>query len=222
VRGILAEHLDWNATQVHDEYMSLIRRGRLDIAASDAVGVNAIQKHMELLKPQLERMKDSGLDQRWHYGLLRDYAVDPDAMPIIRLVEEWLEGQAHAQEDMPLTLRQALWVSRLHKVWTIPPKPRRKDVVGIASTLYSWARAYAQREIICALTGVEFTTYELDKVFRKRGKDRPWPVFIDNAIIMFDPGGGGITWVDDAQPWQNEDDPKMWARTHKEDSNGTR
>lgn len=133
-------------------------------------GISAIQKFTKMLNEKLD--KPSELDITWHLGLMGKYNIPAEALPYILMVQRHTENSTDmfGQPHEPLTIRQALWVSRLYGIITPNPKVMKKDpqkmLYSIAHYLYQCSEAYATREKICQLSGTPFDTTSLDKALR--------------------------------------------------------
>ncbi len=151
-------------------------------------GISRIQKYLVELTPKLN--KPSDLDNPWYLGLMLkpEYNISPEAVSYILMVQDWAEKNPTdlwKQPHEPLTIRQALWVSRLYGIISPNPKATKKNLpkmlYSIAHYLYQWAESYATRERICELSGTPFNTKSLDKSLREGGE----PITVDKTTITF-------------------------------------
>jgi hypothetical protein len=164
--AIFSQHPHWNAAQ--------IRRQLIVILGSEAKapGISAVQKYRsDVLEPNNRVIQDSGLDNSWHLGTLEDYTITSEALPFIFLVQEWLEKYPDAFNNPPpqepLTIRQAIWIGRLYTTIDKSKLKAKKYLTSIAKYLFSWAQAYAMREIVCNTAGTPFDTTSLDRPYRE-------------------------------------------------------
>ncbi len=176
IEDIFEVHPDWNASQIHERYLILLGD------ANKAVGLNAIQKHLEEIKPRYQEILKTGLDEPWHMGVLnnKDIAIDAEAVPYILLLQTWAEKAQDEFVKQPFTIRQAIWLSKLRCVVELS-KMKPKELVKIAQFLWHWSKAYAQREIGCHLRGIPFDTVELDKSLRVGANAR----VVGKSILIF-------------------------------------
>ena len=123
---------------------------------------------LETLKKRISSARNrnpSSLDEPWHLGLMGkpEYDITPEAVPYILMVQAWAEKHPDMfnQPHEPITIRQALWVSRLHgqAAYLIRLKPKWDFLYF----LFQWSEAYACRERICELSDTPFDTSGLDK-----------------------------------------------------------
>ena len=99
VRDIFLSHPDWNARQIHDRYLILIGD------TSMAVTLNAVQKHVEILRGPIKQLGATGLDSPWSIGSCENHNIPADI--ISTLIEYEQVGQPK------LTNRQAKWFAKL-------------------------------------------------------------------------------------------------------------
>lgn len=92
--------------------------------------------------------EESPLDKPWHMATLKDYPLPTEAIPSILAV---LESQEMFTRQREVTIRQALWISRIHTV--VKPKD---DLMKIA-----WYYAFNER--ISEVSHTDFNTYEYDR-----------------------------------------------------------
>jgi len=180
VLDIFIEHRDWNAKQIYDEYLNRTKGTNIF-----QVTLNAVQKHVEALKDEYKNI--GHLDAPWHLGLLKYpiYNMTPEAVRVIVDIERKLEKDRDKENHtfrhrnefesvMPtipqLTIRQALWISRLYKLFDHAEKfldeEGEEHIKEVNELIYGWARAYAEREIICDLNNYYFDTLALDQALR--------------------------------------------------------
>jgi hypothetical protein len=155
VEDIFKEHPDWNATQVYDRYK---------LSLSDpktARGLSVVQKHLEKLRPRYEALKAEDMDIPWTMANIKDKGIPAEAIPYITKVQAWAKIQnehiktgdwfAQMREYLPITLRQAIWISRLYTLTGDWQRLKEKEI----SWLWSWSRVYALSEITHKLAGQE-------------------------------------------------------------------
>jgi hypothetical protein len=188
VRNLYSQYPDWNAKQIWEAYKKLIP------AEEKPVTLNAIQKHLEPLKKIYDSIKS--LDAPWHLGLLQTdqfiptnlegstirVLITPEAIKIITEIQKKMEYDndnksktfdltgPFMQPTIPrLTIRQALWISRLYKLWDQPLKAYddgEEHTLTVLQQIYLWSLAYAEREIICKLNKIPFDTFAYDQFIR--------------------------------------------------------
>ncbi|MFC2047189.1 hypothetical protein ACFLTK_02800, partial [Chloroflexota bacterium] len=90
-----------------------------ELKRNDWPKLSVIQRELKKVKAN-ETLTQINYDSPWHLGLMDKYSVTSDAVPFILLVQDWLDkypdlfGSPPPQQ--PLTIRQALWVSRLYRM----------------------------------------------------------------------------------------------------------
>lgn len=90
----------------------------------------------------------SPLDKPWHMGTLKDYPLPPEAIPSILAA---LESREMFTRHREVTIRQALWISRLHTV-----VKHKDDLCKIA-----WHYAFNER--ISEISRTDLNTSEYDR-----------------------------------------------------------
>jgi len=95
-------------------------------------------------------------DKPWNIGALRQYPeITPLAVPLISLVQDW----AANNNEPPVTVRQAYWVSRLY-AFAVKDIYRTKEKE--LRHLWTLSHLYAYYEVICEISGTDTDTTELD------------------------------------------------------------
>lgn len=142
-------------------------------------GVNSVQRYIREITGH-----QSPLEQPWHLGLIsiRKYQVSADSVPDILSVQEWCEKEhpdvVFFRKGEPLTIRQALWIARLHgitKIMRAGIAKRKLKNFDVWYWLWEWSRAYAQCERL------SLTTAKLDKAIWSGGA---MPITARNAIRL--------------------------------------
>lgn len=139
VREIWLEHSEWNAREIYDRYLILIGD------PNKAVTLNAVQKHVQFLNVNADRISKTGLDDPWHMGLLEKYQFPPEAVE--KIFALMIEGRK-------ITIRRAIWISRF---CTLPIS---------LDLLFFMAYRYAAGEFMSQLSGgAVFDTTTIDREF---------------------------------------------------------
>lgn len=148
IAEVYRNHPDWRAKEVLAEVYRL-SNGR-------APGLSAIQK---ILKEMRDRQAQAPFDKKlhtWHLGTLDEFPMSAEAIRRIfevqRLIRSPEQREVLPKGIMPLTIRQALWIARLHAV------------VKKASNLWLISWAYSLYEETCELAETECDTYEFDTI----------------------------------------------------------
>ena len=159
VRDIFIEHPDWNARQIYDRYLILIGDANM------AVTLNAVQKHVEKAKAIYNSPEVQGLEALWHIGSLVEYPLPSDAIPYAFAVKYWAEKRKY----LPVTIGQAIWISRLYVFTGNMEKLKPKIRDNAIGWLYHWSRIYRLEEIKSTLVGnLKYDTAVLDNLLMER------------------------------------------------------
>jgi hypothetical protein len=153
VEDIFKEHPDWNASQVWDRYKLSLGN------PNNARGLSAIQKHLEKIKPRYINLQAEGLDIPWTMANIKDKGVPAEVIPYITNVQAWAKTQIDhikpddcfslAREYLPITLRQAIWISRLYILAGDWRHLKEQNI----RWLWAWSRAYSLSEMQSKLLG---------------------------------------------------------------------
>ena len=154
-------------------------------------GISSIQKYLSELK---ERDKPSPLDKPWYLGLMAErdeqghikhpkYSISAGALQYVLLLKLWVSNN----NKPPLTIRQALWASRLYAgIKKHPVKVKEKEL----ESLWCFAGGYAWYEGICQASGTKFDTTVLDEAFIGL---RDWQAVMFSLIIPVELGEGRLS-----------------------------
>jgi len=147
------EHKDWNSVQIKSEIEKTIRWP----------GINSVQRFLRLEKPENTQDKpcSSDYESPWNIGLAtnKKYNFTPESIAVITAVQWWLK---HTNQDKIITLRLALWLSRLYNIAknyadNADIKELRKRHIGKEEFFYRYltekAAAYAYYELIWQFSG---------------------------------------------------------------------
>lgn len=149
VKDIFIEHPDWTGPQIYDRYKIII--GNPDIAVTQ----NAVEKHVKVFRDRDRMIKTTGLDNPWYIGT---YETPDYSIPFIFEIQNYIEKKSL----LPLSIRQAKWISRFSCFYKIPMSDRETSDLFVISAYYS------EREIVSGISGNKiFDTTELDKALRQ-------------------------------------------------------
>ena len=132
------EHQSWGAPKVHREVHSRLsdKSSRYYVPYRDDPKwprENTISKHLNEIKKEDERgsSESKRLDSLWSRISLAEYEynIPPDTLPIVMKI--WARS---IEANRPLTIRQALWVSRLRYVFNEKSKDWLKSLWEAAVT----------------------------------------------------------------------------------------
>jgi len=141
---ILVEHPDWNARQVHDRYRLIINDPQ------KVVGLSAVQKHIEELRPLLNKLREHGLEEPWNLSLSIKHNISPEATPTLLKAKRFCD----ALDDV-LTVRQAKWIAYL------------SSFIHETPLLLAWAEKYASWEKSHTIMFGKYDSSDLDSaIFR--------------------------------------------------------
>ena len=110
---VYLKYPNWRAKEIQGEVNARLRRENLRVSP-DWPGLSAIQKALtKIRKNDNERSPESKeLDRLWNTASLVKYPIPPEALPTVLKVWVWMPENL----NFPLTIREALWVSRLYTV----------------------------------------------------------------------------------------------------------
>lgn len=132
----------------------------------------------EEVLPGVHAEKSKNLDVLWHIGLLSQDdlrtkypELTAEAIEVITDAQKWAEKERIefvVEKGLyptrhGITLRQALWIARLHKVV-------RKYMGNYIREIWRVAYVYSAYELKCKLSSTEFDTWEFDRALRKASK----------------------------------------------------
>jgi len=162
------EHPEWVAKEVKNEVQS-----RLEYighqAKPDWPGITAIQIELKNIRAKREK-GPLPIDGPWSIGRLAEDNIPAGA------VSKVLEIQLIRAKHEPLTIREAVWIGRLHTV--------TDEIMELAI----WAAMYADREKVCDIANLEKDTSDLDSTVQSK---------LVTGILYF-PWLFGKTWVPDS------------------------
>ena len=146
VRDILLSHPDWNARQIHDRYLILIGDTNM------AVTLNAVQKHVEILRGPIKQLGATGLDSPWSIGSCEKHNIPADI--ISSLIE-------YEQVGGPkLTNRQAKWFAKL-KPLVFEMSAAKRPLEGWLSGLTQTAAPHKDSRLdLLAIIAYQYAAHE--------------------------------------------------------------
>jgi len=151
IRRFIAEihdkHPDWLVKEVQKELWAMLRQVNHQLKPGWP-GLSVVQVELKNIRQRKASGEPLGTDRSWSMGRLTDFNIPSEAIPKVFEIQEL----RYSYE--PLTIREVLWIGRLHA--TI------KDVI----TLAIWATLYAERERICEHAGIEKNTSDIDHTVR--------------------------------------------------------
>ena len=162
------EHPEWMAKEVKKEIQARLRQLGHQ-TKPDWPGITAVQ--IELKKIRAEREKGPlPIDGPWSIGRLAEDNIPAGA------VSKVLEIQSIRANHEPLTIREAVWIGRLHTV--------TDEIMELAV----WAAMYADRDRLCDIANLEKDTSDLDSTVQSK---------LVTGIFYF-PWLFGKTWISDS------------------------
>lgn len=163
----------------------------------------AIQKQMLRTKEARKRIAEKQIDIPWCLGAMATHpGISSEAVPYIFVAqsfsEQFSDSGPYKLPQPPVTIRQAIWISRLYGLMQVPSLRqfvnfRGKKLIDVAIFLYNWSRVYARKEILHELSSPEapLDTKELDASMRQGGNPLTTG---DNYLVL---QGNKILAVDD-------------------------
>lgn len=170
IAKIYLEHPDWRAKEVRMEVNTRLCKKNPKLNP-DWPGLSTVQKELtEIRKKYAARPPEATkLDEPWSLGSLVEYPIAPEAiLRVVSIYEKCLLEAA--SEDWLLSIREALWIGRLHKIIELyQPEHILPDVRdAIQEAIISG------RELPIELKGGNPTNQELASAWGLKGKEIPF------------------------------------------------
>jgi hypothetical protein len=150
---VCKEHPDWQIKQIQEEVARQLK------GKGKAPGVSAVQKF-------IARLRNLELDRPFSLGTLVKYPIPPEVLPVVLRV--WAKRLEEAKPDkdgfsfqMTFTIRDALWVARLAKLFDDP------------EAIWGFAFWYSVRERAYEAIDEDMDTSDLDTELLKNFKPTP-------------------------------------------------
>jgi len=140
-------------------------------------GLSAVQKLLVQIRRRHkeEALETQSIDRPWSLGTLADYPMPPDVIPVLISIQHNRNPLPIEPLVKPLTIREALWISRLYpvaglvkevkdegkmkKLFVMNPKDAERKKI---QRLELWALCYAVFEWACDLADVPKDTSKFD------------------------------------------------------------
>jgi hypothetical protein len=148
IAGVYLEHKDWRAKEVLVQVNKILASIGLN-----EISLSTIQRELaKYHKKEREQALPGGIraiDRIWSIGILKDreYELPSESLPIVLEIANY---RIHAKR-MPLTIREALWASKLYPV--IASFNSGRTLSEIAQIIDKWVNAYATQDLINELLG---------------------------------------------------------------------
>ena len=118
IAKIYLEHRDYRPTKAREELLKKMKdQGLHEIFGTDFPSVSSVSKQLKEYRDRdEERLPVSKeLDKPWTFSSLAKYPIAPEAIPlIVSIYEKCLMEDASG--DWLFSIREALWIGRLHKI----------------------------------------------------------------------------------------------------------
>ena len=101
------------------------------IFGSNYPALNTVSQELKQLRDKDSARPDElkSLDEPWSFGSLAEYPIPPEAIPLVASIYEKCLMEGNNSERWNLTIREALWIGRLHKIIELyKPKHLLPDV----------------------------------------------------------------------------------------------
>ena len=178
--GVKAMHPEYSALQILRDLKNnrITYRLRGERLPSKGEVYKILRENKNEIKDRQEKISSVSidLDKDWTMGCMADLDlknyVSPESIAHIFQVLDYAEHHSRPpfQEPYPrLTVRQALWISRLYPIISEQNRinKREKDPSLLSKKLWDWSEAYATQESISKAFNPPFDTAELDKSLRE-------------------------------------------------------
>ncbi len=138
-------------------------------------GISTIQKYIKPLNEKLDA-PPSEVDNPWHLGTLKKYALPAEAIPIILVVQDFALKQDVLKQPYLLSIRQVIWIARLYKTVdaildgdaTLVDFKNKKGkggrVIEKLLRIFLSSQAYAEGERLCELADIPFNSFTMDRM----------------------------------------------------------
>ncbi|MFC2038372.1 hypothetical protein ACFLUG_01180 [Chloroflexota bacterium] len=154
ISAVWLMHLEdgWTANEIQIEVAKRVQQRWPNIYTKGWPKLRAVQKIIAEI--QEEKKRATGIDNDWHMGTLKLNPLPSEVIPVILEVVNHIESTDKVRPALwgPVTVRQAIWISRLYKVIS--------DIKLLHST--SWA--YSLFERAAELSKTNFNSTELDRM----------------------------------------------------------
>jgi len=168
IGNVHRNHPKWKASEVRNEVRILLGEKNPGLPPSFP-SLSTVQRVLAELRKRYREAPKDPLHEPWSMGTLDQYPLAPNTIPFVLKVWKLLEEKAYQLRyfrppfDLPLSIREAKWVSRLCHV--IPDDIER---LSLTSTIYAEGEELSER-----LGHPIFDTTELDYDLMK--PNRPLP-----------------------------------------------
>ena len=202
VIGVKAMHPQYSAAQILGDMKNnrVIYRLKNERLPSKAEVYKILRENKNEVESRQEKISLTSLDldKDWTIGCIVDldprYHMSPESLAHILSVLDYAEHYRKPpfeQPYPPLSVRQALWVTRLYAILAAqnPIKNRKKDLPLLCKKLWDWSEAYATQERISKAFNPPFDTAELDRSLREGAT--PVVTYLEGAetpsVLIFHP-----------------------------------
>jgi len=126
ITRIYLDHPSYGPTQIHKELLNRMKETGLDKKyGSDWPGISAVGKVVREIRTRdsARSPESKSLDEPWTFASLAEYPIAPEAIPLVASIYDKCLMEGNWTEEWNLTIREALWIGRLHKIIELH-KPR--------------------------------------------------------------------------------------------------
>jgi len=162
---------DWKETAAvvleqnpHFKAPQILRQLKLAYGEEKSPGLSAVQKEVPLIRERLKTIQESGIEELWNLGTLKDHPLSAETVTAILKVQKWAEKRkierAGRYERHGMTIRQAIWIGRLYDAV-------REFIGKDAEHLWCVSYVYTMLQIISDISDTPLNTWEWDQALRK-------------------------------------------------------
>jgi len=132
--------------------------------------LNTVSQRLKKLKDKdaARSEEQKSLDEPWSFSSLAEYPIPPEAIPLVVSIYEKCEIEGNFSPNWNLTIREALWIGRLHKIIELyKPRHLLPDVRDAVLHFIIKEREWPTE------LGKDPTSWELAEAWGLKGKEIP-------------------------------------------------
>ena len=140
------EHPEWRAKEIQSEVNTWLRTKNHRVNP-EWPGLSTVQKELTKIRKRdaMRQPESKRIDELWSIGTLAEFNIPPEATPKVFQLQ-----QKRTDAEKPLTIREAMWVGRLH------------ILIEDINRLGLLAIHYALMERVCELADIPNDTFNMD------------------------------------------------------------
>ena len=177
IAGVYLKNKAIGPSKAREELLKKMKEEELDKNfGPDFPSVSTVSKQLKECKEKDEERtpETQELDEIWSFGSLAKYPIPSEAIPLVLSIYEKCAMESNCSDDWMPTIREVLWVARLHKIVEFyKPKHVLPDVRDIISDKI-WLATGEERQILDKLKAEGKTSnQEIAEALGIEGKEIP-------------------------------------------------